>query len=319
MSALLTAREANPGDLTSALPLILCLLLIFEYNFGRVPSRVAIPVILVAFGAALTSGLNPNSKAFLTRALVEASGITFFILLYGAVALRHRIRYREEAQRLEAMVKERTAELEGLLSERTAMLNEIHHRVKNNLQIVASLLRLEAGRGREATAQVSLEAGLRRIEAMALVHEYLYKMERLDLVDLENYAKRLLGAITEESGFPFDIRVEGRVQCSLDFAMPFGLLLHELATNAQRHAFPDGGGGAVIGLAAREGRLRLEVSDEGVGIVEGGKKTGTFGLELVGALAEQLHGSMERGAGKGTRWVLEFPLEPGAKGFDPGL
>ncbi|HUX42476.1 MAG TPA: sensor histidine kinase [Rectinemataceae bacterium] len=308
--ALLSASEARPGDLTGALILIFGLILALEYNFGRKALLGCSLFALLAYPLALALGYSRSSKAYLSQTAAALLGLFLFIVLYGMVALRHRARLQDEAEHLEEKVRERTTELEALLSERSAMLNEIHHRVKNNLQMVASLLRLGTDRSADGKAKSTLDAGVRRIDAMALVHESLYDTERLDKVDLGDYARRLIDAISEGSGFHFDFEEEGQLKAHLDIAVPFGLLLNELATNAQRHAFPGGGGRARIDLASKDSRVELRVSDEGIGMEEvpDSVATGGVGLELVRALASQLHGGIERLPGKGTTWLLSFPL-----------
>lgn len=307
-TALISASEARPGDLTGALILIFGLILALEYNFGRKALLGCSLFALLAYPLALALGYSRASKAYLSQTGVAMLGLFLFIVLYGMVALRHRARLQDEAEHLEEKVKERTAELEALLSERSAMLNEIHHRVKNNLQLVASLLRLGTDRSADGEAKSAMDAGVRRIDAMALVHESLYDNERLDEVDLGAYARKLLDAISEGSGFRFDFAEEGPLKAHLDIAVPFGLLLNELATNAQKHAFPGGGGWARIGLASKDSRVELRVSDEGIGTDEEPKTSGGVGLELVRALASQLHGGLERLPVKGTTWILSFPL-----------
>jgi two-component sensor histidine kinase len=311
VTALLSASDARPGDLTSALILIFGLILAVEYDFSRKSLLACTLFALGAYPLALARGYGTASSAYLSQTAAAILGLFFFVTLYGGVALRHRIRHQDEAELLESKVRERTAELEGLLTERGAMLNEIHHRVKNNLQLVASLLRLGSDRIADGELRASLDAGVRRIDAMALVHDSLYDTERLDKVDLGDYARRLIATISEESGFRFDFIEEGAVHGRLDVAVPFGLLLHELATNAQKHAFPAGGGSAKILLASRGTTIELSVSDEGVGMGEegSGPASGAVGLDLVHALVSQLRGRIERLPGRGTSWLLSFPLE----------
>jgi len=309
-TAFISVLGSKPGDLTSAFALVFALVLAVEYEFGRTSLLVCAAIALLGYPILLAITYSAYSQSFLSQTATAMVAILFFITLYGGVLLRHRARHREEAERLEEKVKERTVELEILLSERVAMLNEIHHRVKNNLQLVASLLRLGSDGKADSELRGAYVTGVRRIDAMALVHDCLYDTERLDIVDLGNYARRLLEAISEESGFHFDFSEEEPVRGRLDIAVPFGLLLHELATNAQEHAFPAGGGSASIVLGARAGEIELRVSDEGVGMDEDGAAPGAVGLELVHSLVSQLRGRIERLPARGTSWRLSFPLDP---------
>jgi two-component system, sensor histidine kinase PdtaS len=234
--------------------------------------------------------------------------IICFIILYGAVILRHELRHRQDKEFLETRVKERTAELEHALAERSVMLREIHHRVKNNLQIITSILQLEAGREESPLARSSREKSVQRIYAMALVHETLYQTEQLDKIDLALYADRLLDDVRAGTSIEFVLDAKGPILVGLDFAVPFGLLLNELVTNAQKHAFPDSFKGRVdIGLGAEEG-LALSVADDGLGISEDIRLEGakTLGLNLVSALAKQLGGEVALQRNPGTKWTIRF-------------
>jgi two-component system, sensor histidine kinase PdtaS len=211
---------------------------------------------------------------------------------------------------LETRVKERTAELEKALAERSVILQEIHHRVRNNLQLVTSMLQLEAGRQDDSALRSSMEASIQRIYVMALVHEILYATEELDDLDLVRYSDRLLDAFRDEAPFEFRLEAEAPIPVGLDFAVPFGLLLNELVSNANRHAFPEGYGRIDVRIERTEGGLRLVVADEGVGIPEAYPVPGakTLGLTLVDVLVKQLGGEASLERRPGTKWTIAFPL-----------
>jgi two-component sensor histidine kinase len=225
------------------------------------------------------------------------------------VILRHELRHREDTALLESRVKERTAELERILAEKSVMLQEIHHRVKNNLQIIASILRLEADRDESDLSRASTEKSIQRIYSMALVHETLYQTDQLENVDLVQYVDRLINEIKAASPIEFALEAVGPIYVGLDFAVPLGLLLNELLTNAQKHAFPGGSTGRVdIRIDSEEG-LRLSVADNGVGIAEDIRLEGakTLGLNLVNVLAQQLNGAIALDRSSGTVWTITFP------------
>ncbi len=234
--------------------------------------------------------------------------IVCFIILYGAVILRHELRHRQDKELLEARVKERTIELEHALAERSVMLREIHHRVNNNLQLITSILQLEADKEESPLIRASREKSIQRIYAMALVHETLYKTEELDNIDLAGYADLLIDDVRGGTSIEFILTAVKPVFVGLDFAVPFGLLLNELVTNAQKHAFPGAGKGRVDVRIDSEDGLRLCVADNGRGMsedipLEGAK---TLGLNLVSALARQLRGEVALERNPGTRWTIRF-------------
>jgi two-component sensor histidine kinase len=315
LTALLSAMTAKGGDLTSALPLILGLILALEYNFGRRSLLASAAVAFIVYPLALGWGYSHYSAAYLSQAAAAIIGLFFFIALFGGIILRHRVQHREEAERLESRVKERTRELEELLEERAAMLREIHHRVKNNLQLIASLLRLESDRIEDASQRRPFCAGIERVDAIAMAHDSLYVADRLDLVDLGVYASRLIQSVSQDSlpQVGFDVSITGEPRIRLDHAVSFGILLHELVANVRDHAYPGQPGRGRIELKGLSGFIELRVSDEGVGMPVEPRPDAGIGLPLAKALAEQLDGTLTRsdGAphGAGTAWLLRFSTE----------
>lgn len=191
--------------------------------------------------------------------------------------------------------------LQSSLQEKVALLNEVHHRVKNNLQVITSLLRLETHRGHEAGVKSVLDEMQGRIRSMALLHELLYREGNFASVDLGQYLRRLctetLRALQTSPG---QIKLElelASVKVSMDQATPCGLLVNELISNCVKHAFPDGRQGMVkVELQPLEGKeqFQLRVSDNGIGLpadFEDRRKT-SLGLQLAGDLAGQLGSSL---------------------------
>jgi two-component sensor histidine kinase len=241
--------------------------------------------------------------------------ILCLVILFGCIFLRHELRHRQDKALLEERVRERTAELEHALSEKSVLLQEIHHRVNNNLQIITSILQLEADRTADPALQASKGKTLKRVYAMALVHELLYQTEELEHIDLGLYAGRLIDNFRAGSAVEFGLAAEREIRVGLDFALPFGLLLNELLSNAREHAFPPGRYGRVdVRLKTEEGgAIGLSVSDDGVGMPEGTafERARSLGFTLVNTLALQLHGKIELEREGGTRWVIVFPkMEP---------
>jgi two-component sensor histidine kinase len=312
LSSILNAfTSTTGGNLSSGIFLIYGLILISEYSLGRSSIWFGAIITIVVYPVALFFGYRTFPGAIFYQVTTVIIGVAVLIILYGAVILKHELRHREDTALLESRVKERTAELEHALEERSVMLQEIHHRVKNNLQIITSILGLESEMDESEASRASREKSIQRIYAMALVHETLYQTDQLENVDLAKYADRLIDEIRAASRVEFELEAEGPLYVGLDFAVPFGLLLNELLTNAEKHAFPVGFAGRVdIRIDSEEG-LRLSVADNGLGMSEDIRLEGakTLGLNLVNVLAKQLNGAIALDRSSGTRWTITFPTK----------
>jgi PAS domain S-box-containing protein len=215
---------------------------------------------------------------------------------------------REASRALEA----RSAALAATLRERDVLLSEIHHRVKNNLQLVSSMLALQA-RSVGPEAQHALSEGQRRIDSIALVHEQLYGWRNLAAVNFARYIEALVPELCRASGagervtVVFDLL---NVELRPERAIPCGLLVSELVTNALKHAFPDRRDGVLQVRLERvpDGRLRLTVKDDGVGLRAGVRVDGasSLGLDLVGIFSRQLEGDLVVTREGGTSFQLTF-------------
>ncbi len=217
---------------------------------------------------------------------------------------------------LEAAVAERTREIEvqratvaASLREKEAMLKEIHHRVKNNLQIVSSLLHLKMGTLDDPAVRELFSESESRIRAMALVHEELYRSGDLGRVDISDYIERLTRSLAAAGDVELDLEAE-KAGFPVDAAVPCGLALNELVMNAIKYG--KGGRPSVhvgVRFARRGGDFVLEVRDDGPGLPPGFApgKAGGVGLSIVEALAGQLRGELSIGDGPGARFTLAFP------------
>ncbi len=209
------------------------------------------------------------------------------------------------------------------LSEKEVLLQEVHHRVKNNLQVVASLLRLQAdGFVGQPVAEV-LRESQHRVESMAMIHEQLYESRDLRQVNLAEHAGLLMNNLLNAYGADPG-RISGQVMMEplvlgVDQAIPAGLILNELISNALKHAFPDGRGGQIAvagGLSAGSGsesRVEMTVRNNGVELPADFEpsKSASLGLRIVQILSRQLKGKFEfeRGAHKTqTVFRVSFPV-----------
>jgi PAS domain S-box-containing protein len=243
---------------------------------------------------------------------------------------------REAHQGLEARVAQRTEELveantrleqeiahrrlaeeriRRSLQEKEALLQEVHHRVKNNLQIISSLLALQRTHVRDEQTLGILKDSQSRIRSMAFIHEHLYQSQDLARIDFSEYIKDLIGALLQsysETGarVSLELKVDS-VFLGVGTALPCGLIINELVSNCLKHAFPEG----------REGEIRVElfrigphgyeltVADNGTGLPEGldYRKSNSLGLRLVTNLTElQLHGSLDVSRAAGTEIKIVF-------------
>jgi PAS domain S-box-containing protein len=205
--------------------------------------------------------------------------------------------------------KEAARRLKASLLEKEVLLKEVHHRVKNNLQVISSLLNLEAGRVTNPEATAALRASQSRVRSIAAFHEGVYQAQDLAHVDMTHYLDALLRGLRATYGSAGDgvkMTVDAAgLMLSADLAIPCGLIANELVTNAFKHAWPSGRGRGAIDLALRreDDHLVLRVADDGVGLPSGFDPTspGTLGLQLVQTLSAQIGGgirvdSVERGA-----------------------
>jgi PAS domain S-box-containing protein len=209
------------------------------------------------------------------------------------------------------ITERRRAEAE--IAEKTILLQEIHHRVKNNLQVIASLLSLQAGAAETPEARAALAECQGRVRSMSLLHQQLYEHQSFAHVDLGDYLSELARhAITSTEVTNVNVEFDlTPLKLDLHRAVPCGLLVNELLTNACKHAFPDGRAGTVrleLHVPGESEMALLVISDNGVGLPEGfvpGQST-SLGLQLVPLLAEQFGGELIVKQGVGTRYELRF-------------
>ena len=201
------------------------------------------------------------------------------------------------------------------LREKELLLKEIHHRVKNNLQITSSLLRLQAAKIPDAAVRQLLRESQDRIRSMALVHEMLYRSEDLARVDFPQYVRALVPQLfrSYNPGGRIRYRVEiDELVFGVDLAVPCGLIINELVANALKHAFPgDRRGEICVRMRLEQDRYRLSVEDDGIGFPAGldVSQTGTLGLQLVRTLTEQIGGRLQEKTGQGTAFIIDLPRE----------
>jgi PAS domain S-box-containing protein len=229
-------------------------------------------------------------------------------------ALDHFARERRRTAGEEAL-RESESRYRTALQEREALLKEVHHRVKNNLQVISSLLRLERERHDDASVKSAMGDMQLRILSMALLHETLYQSTDLARVDLGAYLADLAGQVFRSSA-PSNGAISlqlnlASLRVDIDDAVPCGLVVNEILSNCLKHAFPDGRGGRVAIELQPTGdgpEYRLRISDTGVGLPEDfeTRRSGSLGVHLIRVLARQLKGALTIERRPGTAFNISF-------------
>jgi PAS domain S-box-containing protein len=206
-------------------------------------------------------------------------------------------------------------EISRSLEEKDLLLREIHHRVKNNLQIIASLLKLQSRYISDPNVLEAIKNSQSRIRAMALVHERIYRSHNIAEINLGDYLNYLTKQIfqfnnIQQHEIGITVTME-EILADIDTITPLGLIMNELVSNSLKYAFPGGRKGAIsIECTLQDaGKIRIVYHDNGVGMPAGfdWKNTESLGLRLVNSLVDQLNGTIESSAGEGTTFIITIP------------
>ncbi len=198
------------------------------------------------------------------------------------------------------------------LKEKEVLLQEIHHRVKNNMQIISSLLSLQSNHTGSEEATEVLKESRGRVKSMAMIHEKLYHSPNLSLLNMKEYLNNLVRDILRSyssvsSNITANIDVE-EIYLNIDTALPMGLIVNELVSNSIKHAFPDGNGNINVKLEYNGELYILTVSDNGIGLLDDVDpfESSSLGLKLVINLSIQLEGNLVLRKDSGTAFILTF-------------
>ncbi len=203
--------------------------------------------------------------------------------------------------------------LKRSLEEKELMMKEIHHRVKNNMQVISSLLSLQSMYHDDTKVRNILRESQNRVQSMALAHERLYQSENLSQIDMKEYIDQVIVHLftsyrQDISKIKTSIQVES-TKMDINTAIPVGLIINELLTNSLKYAFPQGSGKLSLKLQTTNNQYLLTVADDGIGLPANFQidQTKTLGFQLVNRLLIQLRGSIELNGNEGTKFCIKFP------------
>lgn len=197
------------------------------------------------------------------------------------------------------------------LEDKKLLLREIHHRVKNNLQIISSLLNLQADEANDSQTEEFCRLSQDRIRAMALIHEKLYKSHDINQIDLHSYITSLIESLfisyDVSSSLNLKLKIDN-IKLNLDTAIPCGLIFNELLTNTIKYAFPNNPGNLLIECTENNHEFTLIVCDDGVGLPSDINidSPRTLGLKIVKSLTDQIDGTIELDRSQGTKFIIKF-------------
>ena len=231
----------------------------------------------------------------------------FFVAVAGSllVMVLLALYLYSQKQKSNTLLSEKNLVIEKSLHERESLLKEIHHRVKNNLQIISSLLSLQSKSLTDTDAQGAISESRNRVKSMSLIHEQLYQEDTISGVDMKDYIQRLVNSLTSSYGLDTE-RVEIKIVADnilldVDSAIPLGLIINELVSNAMKYAFPEQKSGTIlISLHEMMSELKLIVHDNGVGMDPAKKTNQSFGLSMVNSLMRKLKAEMNIVSDVGT-------------------
>lgn len=223
--------------------------------------------------------------------------LVFILLVFALLGLTGLVYAYQKSIKSQRLIAEQKSIIENALVEKDSLLKEIHHRVKNNLQMVSSLLSLQTKNTRSKAAIAALEEGKSRVKAMALIHQKLYQNDDLSVIEMQGYIESLINSVQsvyKKGGHNINITIDAEgVELDIDRAIPFGLILNELVSNSFKYAFPeaDDDGKIYIHLRKVAGHPGFfEYTDNGVGLPEDSEEraNSSMGIRLMNRLANQL-------------------------------
>lgn len=249
----------------------------------------------------------------LQRQNIQKKAMGGGLLATGTIAALLFWGYRNK-QRSHALLADKNQIIQKSLQEKEVLLKEIHHRVKNNLQVISSLLSLQSRRVEDQSVQEAILEGRNRVRSMAMIHQNLYQTEKLTTINVEEYIEQLAQNLfasynIEPDRISMDTQIQA-LELDVDVLIPLGLILNELITNALKYAFPEGREGKIrVSLQRETEQLELRVKDNGIGLPDDFEPntTKSMGYQLVNSLVRKLKGRLEVQNQVGTDILLSIP------------
>lgn len=216
------------------------------------------------------------------------------------------------------LLAEKNDQVERALRDRETLLREIHHRVKNNLQVVSSLLSIQGREIKDGKALEAVNESRNRVRSMALIHQFLYGEKHLNSIDMPEYVDQLCKHLFETYRVDHDaveLQVEVcNIMLDVDTAIPVGLIINELITNSLKYAFPNGRSGVLrVSLREEGGKLELTVADNGVGVSGVEAQSSSFGMRLLRAFQQKLDADFDIRSEGGLiirYWIGNYKTSP---------
>ena len=252
-------------------------------------------------------------KAALIRKIGIGFLVTFLIiifLLYSRYRIKQRTNRMLESQKNE--INQKNNSLERLVSEKQLLLKEIHHRVKNNLQIVMSLLNSQSAYLKDQSAITAIRDSQHRVQSMSLIHQKLYKSNDLTAINMPEYISELVEYLQDSFDLGLSVHFEQHIEnidMDVSQAVPLGLILNEAITNAIKYAFPTRQGKITISLQhTHDDYFMLRIADNGIGLPANFevKKTASLGMRLMHGLSDDIEGKFAASVDNGTVITVEF-------------
>ena len=245
----------------------------------------------------------------------ERINLVFISLIFTLLGFAGLVYAYLKSIKNQRLIAEQKHIIENALVEKDSLLKEIHHRVKNNLQMVSSLLSLQTKNTRSKAAIEALEEGKSRVKAMALIHQKLYQNDDLSVIEMQGYIESLVNSVQsvfKKGGHNINITIDAEgVELDIDRAIPFGLVLNELVSNSFKYAFPDDDKNGKIYIHLRKNGEQgfFEYTDNGVGLPEDSDErvNSSMGIRLINRLVNQLQSSLNIDkTSEGVRFWFNF-------------
>lgn len=263
--------------------------------------------------------MNPNEAKYIQE---RTNAILDVIMAYASLDFTQKTEITDQNDVFDAIasgVNMLGEELESsviTLQEREALLQEVHHRVKNNLQIISSLMNLQASYTKDEKFLALIRECRNRIISMSMIHEMLYRTQDLSRIQVSDYIKTLTLSINSSfsgsnSDVVFEYNIDNRIYLEADRMIPIGLIVNEAVSNSFKYAFPDRKGIVTITFSASKSHYCLKITDNGVGLPKE-VQTHTFeslGIQLIGALSDQLSAELKILRENGLGYELKFKIE----------